>query len=150
MGSRADNTAVGSNLALGGCGLLKHTSAQFYTQDAADSVINTCHGNLTTTNLCKSIFVHLFPVLWHHQHIDTGVNCLRATLVGTTLNLPYTIPVTNNKTIKIHLLFKHICQQLLMTMQLLSIPTIKRGHHRLHIGFKRGYIALTMLIEEIL
>ena len=79
---------------------LHQAGLEFYSQNSADRLINSCFSNLTSPDLLDHIVQKGPPVLRHHHHVDARVNGLHAVIRFTACHLTNTVPVADNEPIK--------------------------------------------------
>ena len=64
---------------------------------------------------CVSVFSYRpFPAVRHHEHVEAGVERLRAVVVGATRHLTVAVPVAHREAVGVHALLEHVGHQALV------------------------------------
>ncbi len=92
---------------------------------------------------------HGLPILGNHNHIDPSIDCFGAPIILAAADLSNTVPIADHKALKSQLTPQHIGQELAITVDFIPVPTVERGHHRLHIGSNRSDIPFTVTRQQL-
>src|SRR5690606_175238 len=84
----------------------------------------------------------------HHEHVQPGIDRLRAIQHRSPLDKTMAVPVSNNEAVKTHLVFQHFCQQILVAMHAFTMPAVKRRHNSLNTCFYRTHITSSVNITQ--
>jgi len=91
--------------------------------------------------LAQQIAVQRLPVLRCHEHIDPGIEGLRATARGAAGNLRVAVPIADQKAVETHPALQHFLKQIGISMHFQAIPRTEGHHRRLRAAAERGAVA---------
>ncbi len=97
-------------------------SAHLYAQDAAHGIIQSCRADLAGLHLLDCVVEQLLPAVRGHQHVDTGIDRVRAAESRTARHLTVPVPVSDHEAVEPHSPFEHVSQQPTVAVHLHSLP----------------------------
>ena len=106
-------------------------------QDAADGVVQAGKRDLARAGLGQGVGVEALPAVRGHEHVEAGVEGLRAAHVGAALDLLVAVPVADQEAGEAHPALEHVGEQARVAVVLEAVPARVGGHHGEDAGVDR-------------
>ena len=95
-------------------------------------------------------FVQPLPAVGRHEHVEPGVDRLRAIGDAASRNLPMPVPVADDEARKAHLVIERVGEQPLIAVMLDTLPAREARHHGQRAGVDRGGVAHRVFRDQFL
>src|SRR2546427_2117492 len=117
--------------------------------DSSHTVIEPRLRDLAAFHLRHETLVQRLPVVGNHEHVDTGIERLRAAKIRAAGNLSMPVPVADDEAVESHSPFEHVCEEFPIAVHLAALPTALRNHDGLDAGFDRVDVTARMNIAKL-
>ena len=89
--------------------------AELHAQDARHRIVDARQRNLLRAHLLERVADEVLPLRRHHEHVDAGVDRLRALVLRAALHFVDAVPVADDDAVEAHALLQHVREQVRST-----------------------------------